>query len=148
MGKPRTCGTCDACCHVLRIDELGKPEYKPCQHLVQIRKKGMCGAYETRPDVCRTFRCGWLDGIIPAEWRPDRVGVMIAGGAHTIGGQLIHAHEVRPGAFALGTEGAELLNQLTDTHIVVRHHRDGTSDYDGPENLVAALNDTLESSST
>jgi hypothetical protein len=35
--------------------------------------------YEQRPQVCRDFRCLWLDSDMPEEMRPDRVHLYVAG---------------------------------------------------------------------
>lgn len=55
--KDRECGDCNICCTYLRIDELPvkKPQDVACSHLCE---KG-CGIYETRPNVCRSWYCGW-----------------------------------------------------------------------------------------
>ncbi len=69
--KTRSCGTCNACCLVLRIDsepgystrfdngeDVAKPAGVPCRFLTE---KG-CGIYHVRPIVCRSFKCDWLQG--------------------------------------------------------------------------------------
>jgi hypothetical protein len=50
------------------IPQLGKPANVACRHLTA---KG-CGIYEKRPQVCRDFRCDWLEG--KGTERPDAVG--------------------------------------------------------------------------
>lgn len=66
----RDCGGCTLCCKVLGIAALDKPKGRWCPHCAP--GKG-CGAYEARPDECRTFNCLWLqrENLGP-EWRPDR----------------------------------------------------------------------------
>jgi hypothetical protein len=40
--------------------------------------QGGCGIYESRPQTCRKYFCGWrLAAGLGGEWRPDRSGVMI-----------------------------------------------------------------------
>lgn len=56
------------CCVLPAIPQLGKPANVPCKHLTP----GGCGIYEKRPQVCREFRCHWLDG--KGTERPDVVG--------------------------------------------------------------------------
>jgi hypothetical protein len=59
----------------LRIIELEKPAGISCKHCLP--GKG-CGIYETRPDVCRAFHCGWRQ--VPQlgdAWRPDLSGVLM-----------------------------------------------------------------------
>src|SRR5258707_684763 len=69
----RECAECTVCCTVPTIDkpELQKPAGTTCRHC----NKG-CGIYETRPEVCRTFFCGWRQlEIFGDAWRPDKCGV-------------------------------------------------------------------------
>jgi hypothetical protein len=70
----RECGDCQVCCIMPSIDkpEIQKVSGAPCRHSL----KGGCGIYESRPDVCRVFFCGWrrLAGV-PDGWRPDTSGV-------------------------------------------------------------------------
>lgn len=71
----RPCGECTACCVLPLIDtpELKKAEGQVCPHCTG---KG-CGAYDARPEVCRTFNCAWKRiASMPPETRPDRLGVM------------------------------------------------------------------------
>jgi hypothetical protein len=77
----RVCGECQACCNGwLAAEILG---YKmgggnPCHFL---RPQG-CSIYERRPELCRSFVCGWLkpDSPFPEDWRPDRSGFIIREG--------------------------------------------------------------------
>jgi hypothetical protein len=73
----RACGTCNVCCVVLTIDEptLRKPEGYRCKHLTAEKS---CGIYDTRPEACRLFHCGWrLLKWVREPLRPDRSGVLI-----------------------------------------------------------------------
>lgn len=74
----RDCGECTACCVDLAIAELNKADGVACQHLVA-GACGACGIYETRPNTCRTWFCGWrLLGSLSDAMRPDRSGAMLA----------------------------------------------------------------------
>jgi uncharacterized protein len=69
----RQCGPCTVCCTELKIPQLRKEARVPCRHLTA----SGCGIYETRPDVCREFLCGWrLFEEMGDDWRPDLSGVM------------------------------------------------------------------------
>lgn len=83
----RTCGSCQACCLHLEIEsrpgystrsdtgeDLAKKSGTPCKYLTS---RG-CGIYETRPAVCRAFRCDWLVGRSGASFarRPDEGGAI------------------------------------------------------------------------
>ena len=71
-----SCGNCVVCCQWLDIvsDELSKKAGVLCVHCVG----NGCGIYETRPQVCRGFFCGYrLISQLGEEWRPDRSGVLI-----------------------------------------------------------------------
>lgn len=73
MGK--ACGSCSACCKLLYVRELDKPACVWCEHALP--GKG-CGVYETRWEVCRTFKCSWLrDDNFPDNWRPDKSGFIV-----------------------------------------------------------------------
>ncbi len=71
----RECGACNACCVVPLIEspQFSKPSGAACRH-----SNGGCGIYESRPDVCRRFFCGWRrSALIPDGWRPDISGVFV-----------------------------------------------------------------------
>jgi hypothetical protein len=72
----RACGACDVCCVVFKIEEqsIAKEAGVPCRHLT----KNGCGIYETRPETCRKWLCGWrLIPGLPEEWRPDLSGILL-----------------------------------------------------------------------
>lgn len=88
----RECGACNVCCVALTIDDpaLRKPQGYRCPNTTPDHG---CRIYDSRPDTCRTFFCGWRrlawvrDGL-----RPDRSGVLVrlqgevkADGARTLG---------------------------------------------------------------
>jgi hypothetical protein len=73
----RGCGECSACCVTLRIEEAALKKYAdvPCPNL---RPEGGCSIYRSRPDVCRTWHCGWrLMKQLDDSWRPDRSNIII-----------------------------------------------------------------------
>ena len=73
--ETRTCGECDLCCTVLRVDALRKLGGRRCQHQ---REAGQgCGIYAARPGICRAYRCLWLQGGLELADRPDRIGAVI-----------------------------------------------------------------------
>ena len=72
----RECGACDACCVVfeIQVPAIAKPAGVPCRHLT----KAGCAIYETRPDMCRKWLCGWrLIPGLPQDWRPDLSGILV-----------------------------------------------------------------------
>ena len=72
----RECGSCDACCVVfeIQVPEIAKPPGVPCRNLT----KAGCAIYESRPDMCRKWLCGWrLISGLPENWRPDLSGILI-----------------------------------------------------------------------
>ncbi|MBO9574377.1 MAG: YkgJ family cysteine cluster protein [Sphingobium sp.] len=73
----RSCGDCTACCTVLTVDtpDFQKPAGVPCQHLASHR----CGIHDVRPDICRTWFCGWRRlSALPDEARPDLSGLLVS----------------------------------------------------------------------
>ena len=72
----RPCGDCSVCCTHMTIDSPGftKAAGLTCEHCLSPG----CGIYESRFDICRTYRCGWKHaGWLPEAMRPDRCGVVI-----------------------------------------------------------------------
>ncbi len=58
------------CCKLLAVRAMEKPVDVWCRHCAQ--NKG-CGIYETRPQVCRAFLCGYLtDATLNEDWKPVR----------------------------------------------------------------------------
>jgi len=64
----RVCGPCRQCC--VNPHRPGKPLGQPCPAL---RAEG-CAIYEGRPQDCRAYQCLWLQGGLPAAYRPDLIG--------------------------------------------------------------------------
>jgi Fe-S-cluster containining protein len=63
------------CCKVPRIEEISKPAYQWCQHAKP--GNGGCAIYETRPDVCRDFRCGWQALDMGPHWKPTKCKMVL-----------------------------------------------------------------------
>lgn len=65
----RSCGKCSMCCYLLHVIELQKPANKWCGHCRP--GYGGCTIYDTRPQICRSFKCGWLmSDKVGDEWYP------------------------------------------------------------------------------
>ncbi len=107
----RTCGTCTACCTIVGVVELNKPNYTPCSH----ECKAGCAIYSTRPVSCRVWSCNWLYGREPGgdeRRRPDQLGLMFTHEDIGHRGKILTAYEVWPGA-AKEAPAAFLLKKLT-----------------------------------
>ena len=81
----RPCGECTACCRSIAIHEFDKKTNVGCRHI-----GAGCSIYAERPEACQHFECAWLremTGFKDASMRPDRCGVVAAGGPteHGIG---------------------------------------------------------------
>ncbi|MSP21102.1 MAG: hypothetical protein EXQ93_06240 [Alphaproteobacteria bacterium] len=71
----RSCGTCTLCCKLLRIPELNKPQGWWCTHCAP---RSGCRAYETRPQSCREFFCGFMTSpSVSEEWRPSVARIVL-----------------------------------------------------------------------
>lgn len=72
----RSCGGCTACCKPLDAYDgiFHKPAGVWCKHC-RIGKG--CGIYDTRPSVCKGFRCEWLKGFGEESDRPDKMRVIL-----------------------------------------------------------------------
>ncbi len=121
--EDRSCGSCTACCTHLAIDstELQKAQHEECAHLVDKR----CDVYATRPGLCRTFRCAWLEGVGNAEARPDRSGALLFVAGGTDGKPFLSSIACREGALDEGTAVRAALNELGYAMTVIMVHRDG-----------------------
>ena len=72
----RACGDCTVCCTVMAIDkaDIQKEAGVTCRHC----QGGGCAIYDSRPQLCRDFHCGWRQlPILDDGWRPDRSGVFV-----------------------------------------------------------------------
>ncbi len=59
---------------MLRVDELAKLGGRPCLHQVA---EGGCAVHALRPEVCRGYRCAWLQGAFGEPDRPDRLAAVL-----------------------------------------------------------------------
>ena len=72
--KPRSCGDCNLCCKFPPVPRLEKKAYELCKNC----DIGVgCKTYNDRPIDCKAFDCFWVMGIIPEEYKPNKVGFYI-----------------------------------------------------------------------
>jgi len=117
----RTCGECTVCCDGwLHADILGHHmgDGVPCHFL----RAGRCSIYQDRPNVCRSFYCGWRlsDSRFPEEWRPDKAGFFIQPGEWD-GGRcwLVHHAGRDPGDEVLAAM-REHTKSTGEPHVIVK----------------------------
>ena len=73
--RSRECGECNICCSALLIDD---PPVKKLPNVLCEHWCGGCDIYDSRPNTCREFLCGWRQSATFAEsWRPDRSNVLV-----------------------------------------------------------------------
>lgn len=73
----RSCGSCNVCCVVPKIDEPALQKLPGCR-CPNALWNGACAIYETRPETCRGFFCGWrLLPWVDERLRPDQSAVFI-----------------------------------------------------------------------
>jgi hypothetical protein len=93
----RSCGTCTLCCKVLYVESLAKPQGKWCDSCTIGTG---CRIYDTRPNECRKFLCGYLTvRELDESWRPSvsKLVVCLEGGeSKTI---YVHVDPDRPDAW-------------------------------------------------
>jgi len=106
--QARRCGPCSLCCSVLRVDELAKPAGIPCENL---QAGAGCGIHPSRPEICRSYRCAWLEGRFEEPDRPDRLGALVDFLPRGGGLELVIV-EARPDAF----ERSPRLQAIADAH--------------------------------
>lgn len=111
--EPRTreCGSCSLCCSVLRVDELKKLGGVDCQHQCS---GGGCGIHETRPQICRSYRCLWLTGGLEDDDRPSQLGAIVDILTHGSETRL-SIQEAEPGAFDRSSRLQEIAAQYRDS---------------------------------
>jgi len=63
------------CCHILPVHEIAKPANSWCPHCPT---RQSCAIYDSRPEECRRFDCGWLTSAsIGDEWQPRRSRIVL-----------------------------------------------------------------------
>jgi hypothetical protein len=116
----RSCGECQACCIHLPIPAghvciNKKPAGVACP---QLADHG-CGNYDDRPETCRQFRCAWFcETTWPAQWRPDRSGLLCLREEIDDGVPAAVAYEIELGAIERSTTAA-ILAQLQQSTAVI-----------------------------
>ena len=91
----RACGTCTLCCKLFDIRALDKPQFEWCKHC-DIGKG--CKIYETRPQECADFVCGYLtDPSLGEEWFPSKSKIVVTHEAGALVG--VHVDPGRPDAW-------------------------------------------------
>lgn len=100
MSKPRQCGECHACCDRVAVESIVKPANTPCPLAQAFNGHGCCSVHGSQPSECATYKCSWLHGHVPAEWRPDQRGILFESGHIDWPRRIImlHGFELRPGA--------------------------------------------------
>lgn len=133
--QSRACGSCSICCVAPEVEALGKPDWEPCSRLTT----DGCVDYTGRPDDCRRYRCGWLQGQGLEEHRPDRVGVLFSALELQPVGLHFVVHEMKPGALEGEWVQGEVL-RLATHRLVFRVLEDGARQLlCGPRQQVRAL---------
>ena len=118
--RTHTCGKCRACCYVFPLP--GKPQHCWCSHSAA----NGCGCYESRPTLCREYKCGYLiDAFCPPSWRPDLCGIVISRSKSFRGHPVLALVEYRAGAF--GTiAGQNVIQGMNNNAILVLYPFDNT----------------------
>ncbi len=114
----RSCGDCTLCCTVMAVREIGKPYYVPCKSLCD---KG-CGIYETKPESCTEFSCGWLTGF--GSKRPDECGYVIS--MEEDNGIWLEIYFSRDVESVNITELPGIIASMKDDIVGVRYYQAGT----------------------
>jgi len=70
----RQCGSCNACCDILEVAAVDKPVNQLCKHW---QTGTGCTIYDSRPQMCRSFVCAWLQGHLDDDWFPGHCGELL-----------------------------------------------------------------------
>ena len=92
----RDCDGCTMCCKLLAIDVLNKPRGRWCGHC---NARAGCRIYETRPEPCRSFYCGYRRiADLDERWKPSHAKFLI--NFETAANRIVlHVDADRPGAW-------------------------------------------------
>lgn len=71
----RSCDGCTECCYIIGVSALNKGANETCCHVDEGRG---CNIYESRPDACRSWECGWLMGLLPEHLKPSKIGAVLS----------------------------------------------------------------------
>lgn len=150
MSSHRSCGDCQACCVVFRVDELDKAAREPCKNLIQIgaNRAGGCGIHDSRPPVCRHYECVWLQGFFKSVDRPDLLGLIVSFAEEDnelrreTGIQLMVVNETWEGAAE--TEEAKAFLSETSRKYLIALVRGARRTLVGPPDLVELAFPVLE----
>ena len=133
--EPRSCGTCDLCCTVWRVDALRKPGGVRCQ--AQRTDPPGCGVYETRPSICRRYQCLWLKGGLEEADRPDAMGAVVDL-VTTQGLPFLAIRQLLPGTYD-GSERLQAIGERFRRTLPVRvTHAEDSMDPDRPYRVLLA----------
>lgn len=66
------CGECTVCCTLSVVPELEKGVGEECVFC----KNSKCSIYGKHPQVCKDFKCAYLEAGIDNALRPDKCGIM------------------------------------------------------------------------
>jgi Fe-S-cluster containining protein len=74
--KARQCGSCNCCCDILEVTAVEKPVNVLCRHW---QTGTGCTIYDRRPQMCRSFACGWLQGqgYFNDDWFPEKARIVV-----------------------------------------------------------------------
>ena len=104
------------CCKLPGLAELAKPVGQWCQFIARPIGTG-CGCYDSRPQTCRTFACGWLQGEGTDALRPDRSRVVLTTPSNGVPVLLVDAQY--PDAWHQGAGGRWVAARLRAGEAVI-----------------------------
>jgi hypothetical protein len=88
----RQCGSCTSCCTLLEVADVGTGVNEWCQYCVA--GKG-CSIYDSRPQMCRSFSCAWLQGHLNDDWYPEKASIVVHFSQDAVNVQVDAAHPDR-----------------------------------------------------
>lgn len=105
----RKCGRCTECCTAMGVVEIDKDHGVKCEH---VGRRG-CSIYAKRPDSCRLFKCGWLDGYGANADRPDKIGLVLSSQEGVHGEPIVKAYRT----FKI-SRGSIRLDEIAEDRVV------------------------------
>ncbi len=118
MSNLRSCGSCNLCCDLLEINEVGedgtpfaKQAWTLCRHCDIGNIGGCCTIYENRPRTCRDYRCAWLMGFGSIDDSPQVTKILVNPEDSEGFGPMLNFHELEPGVTRSFPPAVQLLEK-------------------------------------
>jgi hypothetical protein len=132
---PRSCGGCTACCTGELSAVIHTIPMRPGR-LCHFKQPNGCAIYDKRPELCRVFRCTWLENrALPEELWPANSNIIVH--QRAAGGFVYYvATEIPPGVSSRHL--AWVINWAVTSNLNLVYHINRTAHALGSPEFLAA----------